>query len=73
MWLLSRPFQLKIIVLDGFVISQLSWLPCSEEIKGRGIAVGLQIKALKTETHILNPKIIVTWVSQAMCLQWGRH
>jgi hypothetical protein len=46
-WHFPRPFQLKIIVLDGFVISQLSWLSCSEEIKARGPAEGLQTHTLK--------------------------
>lgn len=73
MWLLPWPFQLKVIVSDGFVISQLSWLSYSKEIKGRGTAEGLKIKALKTEPRVLNPKIPVKWVSQAWCSQWGRH
>lgn len=47
MWLFPRPFQLKIIVSDGFVISQLSWLSCSEDIKARGPAEGLQTHTLK--------------------------
>lgn len=73
MWLLPGPFQLKIIVSDGFVISQLSWLSYSEEIKERGMAEGLKIKALKTEPRVLNPKIPIKWVSQAWHSQWGRH
>lgn len=47
-WLFPRPFQLKIIASDGFVISQSSWLSCSEEIKaGGGPAEGLQTHTLK--------------------------
>lgn len=73
MWLLPWPFQLKVIVSDGFAISQLSWLSYSKEIKGRGTAEGLKIKALKTEPRVLNPKIPVKWVSQAWRSQWDRH